>query len=146
MAYERTEVPVIKSQDAIRRLIMGRKGSKIAFISEPPREGFAAVLELEGVPYQVRISAEVKTRKGQTPKQAEAFRESEERRIWRVLYHHLKSIFEAADTGVMDFREMLLPYIVTSNGMTIAECLLPNLAKAVESNPARLLGGSGNAN
>lgn len=139
MAYERTEVPVNKSQEQIRRLIMGRKGSKIAFISEPPREGFAAVLELEGVPYQVRISAEVKTRRGHTPKQADAFRESEERRIWRVLYHHLKSIFEAADSGVMDFREMMLPYIVTKSGKTIAEMILPRIQEAIETNPARLL-------
>ena len=139
VAYEKTEVPVQKSQDSIRRLIMTRKGSKIAFVSEPPREGFAAVIELKGIPYQIRISAIARTRSGLTPRQSDAFREQEERRIWRVLYHHLKSIFEAADSGVMDFREMILPYIVTKSGKTIAEMIMPKLEEAIETNPARML-------
>ena len=140
MAYEKTAVPVIKSQTQIRRLIMARKGSKIAFITEPPREGFAAVVELEAIPYQIRISATVRAPKGRmTPTQAANFASQEEQRIWRVLYHHLKSIFEAADSGVMDFREMMLPYIVTKNGKTIAEMIMPKLQEAIETNPARLL-------
>jgi hypothetical protein len=52
----------------------------------------------------------------------------------------MKNVFEAADSGVMEFRELMLPYIVTKSGMTISEQLLPNLAKAIESNPSRLLG------
>jgi hypothetical protein len=140
MAYEGTEVTIIKSQTQIRSLIMGHKGNKIAFISEPPREGFMAVVNLDGVPYQIKISAEL-----QPPKrtlnnsQLRNYEENELRRIWRVLYHHLKSIFEAADSGVMDFREMMLPYIVTKDGRTLAEHLLPKLKEAIEVDPARLL-------
>jgi hypothetical protein len=140
VAYERTDVAVQKSQDGIRKLIMGRKGNKLAFISEPPREGFAAVVLLEGVPYQVRISAECREpRPGLNQAQQRNFREQEERRIWRVLFHHLKAISEAAESGVLDFREMMLPYIVTKDGRTIAERIVPHLDQAIEANPARLL-------
>jgi hypothetical protein len=150
MAYEATEVPVVRSQDGIRKLIMQRKGSKIAFISDPPREGFQAVVEIDGLPYLFRIFGILRpapmkknrTYRGSyqtTEKQREDFRISEERRIWRVLYYHLKSVFEAADSGVMEFRELMLPYIVTSSGKTIAEQIVPRLSEAIEHNPARLL-------
>ena len=42
-----------------------------------------------------------------------------------------KSVFEAADTGVMEFRELMLPYIVMADGMTISERVLPMLDGAV---------------
>jgi hypothetical protein len=142
MAYEKTEVAVSKSQDGIRKLIMARKGSKIAFISDPPREGFQAEVSIDKAPYQIRIFGEVKlVQTGRTARQAAAALEQEHRRIWRVLYFHLKSVFEAADSGVMEFRELMLPYIVTKSGMTVAECIVPQLAKAIEMNPARMLGG-----
>ena len=154
MAYEGTAVPVARSQEGIRRLIMSRKGGKVAFISDPPREGFSAVVEIDGLPYQIRIfgvcreAPQQKSRilrgrhvgtKETTEKFQDQFRSNEERRIWRVLYYHIKSVFEAADSGVMEFRELMLQYIVTKSGKTIAEQLLPHLAEAIERNPSRLL-------
>lgn len=140
MAYEETSVAAAKSQDGIRKLIMGRKGSKIAFISEPPREGFQAVVMIEDDPYQIRVFGECKTAPSKkTARLAAKFQEQEERRIWRVLYYHLKAVFEAADSGVMEFREIMLPYIVTKSGMTVAESIMPNLKEAIQSNPARML-------
>lgn len=141
MAYRGTEVTVAKSQEQIRRLILAHAGNKIGFISEPPREALFAVINLEDVPYQIRISAKLgEPKRKLTPALQRNFEEGERRRIWRVLYHHIKSIFEAADSGVMDFREIMLPYVVTKDGKTVAEHLLPKLKEAIESNPARLLG------
>ena len=40
---------------------------------------------------------------------------------------------------MMEFREMMLPYIVTANGQTIGQRILPHLEKAIESRPERLL-------
>jgi hypothetical protein len=154
MAYENTEVPVARSQEGIRKLIMARKGGKVAFITDPPREGFTAIVEIDGLPYQIRIfgicreapTEKRRTYRGRdngakdtTEKFRQLFQLAEERRIWRVLFYHMKSVFEAADSGVMEFRELMLPYIVTKSGQTIAEQLLPNLNKAIEHNPARLL-------
>lgn len=140
MAYEKTEVVVSKSQDGIRKLIMGRKGSKIAFISDPPREGFQAEVLIDALPYSIRIFGEVKGKNpGRTEKQKDAWTEQEHRRIWRVLYYHLKSVFEAADSGVMEFRELMLPYIVTKSGKTIGEHIIPQLSEAININPSRML-------
>jgi hypothetical protein len=133
MAYERTEVPIAKSQAQIRALIIKRKGAKIGFLEEPPRHSFVAQIELEGIAYQIRITATAK------PARTQSGRETEERRIWRVLYNHLKMIFESSDSGLMELREIMLPYIVTKTGQTVAEMLVPQLDKVIETNPARLL-------
>jgi hypothetical protein len=133
---------------------MGRQGSKVAFISDPPHEGFEAVVMIDGAPYRVRIMGTCKaaptTKKRHylgrvtgteetTDKFRQDFQSSEERRIWRVVFYHLKSVFEASDSGVMELRELLLPHIVTSDGHTVAEHILPKLAQAIAGNPSRLL-------
>lgn len=130
-AYRTTSVTVERSQSAIRDLVMTHGGSGIAFIEQPPMEGFHCLMPIEGVTYTVRIQATV-------PKDARDVAR-ERRRIWRVLYYHLKSVFECSASGVMEFREMMLPYIVTANNQTVAERILPTLEKAIQSNPARLL-------
>ncbi len=141
MAYDNTSVAVSKSQEGIRKLIMARKGSKIAFISDPPKEGFQAEVMIDALPYAIRIFGTVEVDgSSRTQKQRESRLEQEHRRIWRVLFYHLKSVFEAADSGVMEFRELMLPYIVTKSGLTVAECIVPQLEKNIQLNPARLLG------
>ena len=152
MAYQSTTVSVVKSQDGIRRLIMARAGSKVAFISDPPREGFEAIVQIDGVPYRVRIMATVKeallTKKFRnrhfgermtTERFKQQWIESEARRIWRVLFYHLKSVFEASDSGVMEFRELILPYIVMKNGGTVADSLVPRLTELIQMDSGRLL-------
>jgi hypothetical protein len=148
MAYEHTEVPVARTQEALRRLIQAHKGFGLAVVSEQDptgkeasQEGFQAKVLIDGVPYIVKIMAKVKSApKYSSDRQKEIFREREERRIWRVLYYHMKSVFEASDSGVMEFREMMLPYIVMPrDGRTIAEHILPKLAAALAGDPSHLL-------
>ena len=133
MAYEKTSVPIERSQAVIRNLIVRHGGAGVAFVSQPPVEGFHCMLAIEGKTYQIRIQAEVPT----NTKDAD----QDQRRIWRVLFYHLKSVFEAADSGVLEFRELILSYIVTRDGQTIAQRILPVLDQAIETNPARLLPG-----
>lgn len=133
MAYETTEVPVAKSQQKLRELLLRNGATGIAIVSQPPQEGFQAMVKIEGALYTFRISALCKSKSNQSAI------EQEERRVWRVLYHHLKAIFEASSSGVQELRQMILPYIVTNSGQTIAEIILPQLDKAVQHNPARLL-------
>lgn len=154
MAYDDTQVTVPRSQEGIRKLLLGRKGSKVAFVTDPPREGFEAVVLIDESPYKIRIfgecrpAPETKARRGSSSQKATTekfqrdFLDKEERRIWRVLFYHLKSVFEAADSGVMEFRSLLLPYFVTSSGETIAEQIIPKLEQAVaqHNGAVRLLG------
>jgi hypothetical protein len=74
-------------------------------------EGFEAKVIIDGAATVVRIMAWVK-------RDAPRFVEQGERCIWRVLFYYLKSVFEAADTGVMEFRRLILPtsFFVTRDG------------------------------
>jgi hypothetical protein len=133
MAYENTEVPVARSQEAIRKLILANKGIGVMFWSKPPREGFEAYIPWGDATYHIRIQAEVR------PTRKDKDGEASVRRIWRVLYYHMKAIYENAASGVMEFREMMLPYIVTANGQTMAERILPHIDKAILADPMKML-------
>ncbi len=112
MAYETTEVAVSKSQDAIRKLIYAHKGTGLMLVSHPPREGFEAFITLEDTPYHLRIMATCRQFKEGSFRYKGGFEKAvvqEERRVWRVLFWHLKAIFEAADSGVIDIRNVILP-------------------------------------
>ena len=152
MAYEHTAVPVARSQEAIRKLILGNGGAGVAFVSQvgPPKtEGFEAAVVIDGKTYRIRISAECtpvqqKTRPRWSRASYRAARDNSDdapRRVWRVLFYHLKSVYEAANSGVMEFRELMLPYIVAADNRTIAQHILPKLDKAIISDPSRLLPG-----
>jgi hypothetical protein len=142
MAYEHTTVPVSRSQEAIRRLILANGGTGVAFISQPPIEGFEAQIVIDSTPYRIRISAECKVPHGKRNRTGrDDPRQREEKRIWRVLLAHMKSIYEASNTGVMEFRQMILAYIVTKDGQTVGEHILPQLTVAVNSRPERMLPG-----
>lgn len=130
MGYDKTVVAVAKSQDGIRRMIYAHRGTGISFISHPPREGLEAMMVINETPYLVRIMATCR------PKVFD--KEQEERRVWRVLFWHLKAIFESADSGVIDIRDVILPYVVTPDGHTLAEKIIPRL-ETVLKNPDRLL-------
>ena len=149
MSYENTEVPVSRSQEGIRKLLLENGATGIAFVSqsEPLSEGFEAMIPIDGKTYRVRIVAKVtkvekkpRRRRYAPAKSQVELQEAEMRRIWRVLFYHLKSVYEATTTGVMEFRELMLPYVVVKDGRTIAQHLLPQLDKAIESRPERMLG------
>jgi len=151
VAYEGTLVAVSKSQEQIRRLILDNRGGGVAFISQPPMEGFEALVSIDGATYKIRVSAEVKISErkrnrrrwtGTTymPAKSESERHDESaRRVWRVLYYYLKSVYEASNSGVMDFRELVMPYVVTKDDRTVAQHILPKLNLAIQGNPERML-------
>mgnify|MGYP001616856514 CR=1 FL=1 len=130
MAYEYTYVAPEKSQGQIRKLleVHGAKNVSFASQNDPVRmEGFRATVVLENKPYGMKIVVPVHEQKNA------AKLDQEIRRVWRVLYHHMKAVFEAADSGVMDIRELLLPFLVTSDGQTVGQKLLRDIPKALEA-------------
>lgn len=146
MAYETTEVAVSKSQDAIRKLIYSHKGTSVMLISRPPSEGFEAMITLD-IPYYIRVMAickdQTKDRNGWKRSDSAYVKalEQEERRVWRVLYWHLKAIFEAADSGVIDIRNVIMPYVVLRDGMTLSDHIVPRMGVLMTTDPSRLLAG-----
>jgi len=151
MSYENTTVPVARSQQMLRELLLRHEGGSVAFVSDPPKEGFHALVPIDGKTYNIRVMAvmkkiEARHIKGRyyrgrwiPPRTDREAQEREVQRIWRVLFYHMKGIFEAADSGVMEFREMMLPYIVTKDGSTVGEHILPKLDQALAGRPDRLL-------
>jgi hypothetical protein len=152
MAYENTGVPVAKSQEGIRQLLLENGATGIAFVSQsdPVSEGFEAMIPIDGKTYRIRIAAVIRkvenNSKGRwyrgsyrARKTDAQVQETELRRVWRVLFYHLKSVYEASNSGVMEFRELVLPYVVVKDGRTIAQHLLPKLSEAIESRPERML-------
>jgi hypothetical protein len=148
MAYETTEVAVSKSQESIRRLIYAHKGTGLMLLSQPPREGFEAMVTMAEQAYHIRIMATCKDQKKdrngflRSAGSYEKAREQEERRVWRVLYWHLKAMFEAADAGVIDIRDIIMPYVVLRDGMTLSDHIRPRMADLMTTDPSRLLTGA----
>ena len=67
MAYEKTEVPVVRSQDALRKLIQSHKGFGLAVISEQDPlgkeqslEGFQAKVMIDAQSTVIKIMAKVR--------------------------------------------------------------------------------------
>jgi hypothetical protein len=147
MGYETTEVSVSKSQEQIRKLIYSHKGTGLMLVSQPPQEGFEAMIEIEKTVYRIRVMAKCKDvsedKRGFTrtaTAHAHAI-EQENRRVWRVLYWHLKAMFEASDSGVIDIRDVVMPYVVLSDGSTFSQHVAPNMPLLLNLKPERLLGG-----
>lgn len=149
MAYEGTEVPIAKSQEGIRRMIYAHEGTGVSFVSQPPKEGFEALVTLNKVAYHIRILANCKDVRqdkngfARSPGSYKNAREQEERRVWRVLFWHIKAMFEAADSGVIAVEDIIMPYIVTPDGHTISEHIAPKLAEMRNLTADRLLTAGG---
>ena len=130
MAYKQTSVAPEKSQAAIKKLLMAHGSVNISFASssEPIRqEGFRVTVILDNKPYGMKIVVPVQEMVNvKTQDQAV-------RRVWRVLYYHMKAIFEAADSGVIDIRELLLPFLVTKDGRTVGQIIVQDMPKAIEA-------------
>jgi hypothetical protein len=147
MAYETTEVAVSKSQESIRKLIYGHRGTGLMLLSQHPREGFEAMITMQEMAYHIRVMATAKPvlkdkwGYGLSATKQAANTEQENRRVWRVLYWHLKAIFEAADSGVIDIRDVIMPYVVLRDGMTLSDHIKPQMAQLMTTDPSRLLTG-----
>jgi hypothetical protein len=147
VAYDKTEVAVSKSQDAIRKLVYSHKGTGLMLISRTPHEGFEAFMELDKLSYHIRVMAVCKDQKhdrhGMLRSNSALSNavEQENRRVWRVLYWHLKAMFEAADSGVIDIRDVIMPYVVLADGSTLSEHVKPRMKQLMTMDTSRLLGG-----
>jgi len=139
MAYDSTSVLVSRSQEAIRELIYAHKGTGVCIISQRPREGFEAMVTIQEMPYRIRVMATCNELDKYKRKMSDKDKAQEERRVWRVLYWHLKAMFEAADSGVIDIRDVIMPYVVTRDGRTLSEHLVPRMAEIMVSDTSKLL-------
>lgn len=69
-----------------------------------------------------------------SPESARQVFEGEVRRRWRCLCLALKAKMVAVEDGITTFEREFLPYMVTSDGRTIADALAPVIEHAIAGN------------
>ena len=127
-AYKTTTVPVSRSQEAIRQLLMkyGVIGCQFTDNFETGEIILRFVKKVEGVPRTVRIALAA---------------EGNEKQAYRMIYHWLKSELEAVDFGLFRFEHMFLAHfewmLPDGQATTVGEIVLPELSG---QEPSRLLG------
>ena len=138
MSYaDNTSVTPASSRDEIERTL-GRFGAdSFAYGHDATRAlvGFRAHgrnirLTVEIPAVDDRRFTHTPTGRQRTPKQAQAARQQEIRRLWRSLALMVKAKLEAVSSGIVDFETEWMPYVVLPGGQTVAEHLGPQLDAA----------------
>jgi len=118
---EHTSVPIGRSQEDLRQLVMGRGATGWALGED---EGRAVVqFRLAGRVLRFKLSmlrklTDFEVKRGQKPSRVDA---REERRLWRSLVMAVKAKLVIAEDGIETFDEVFLANIVTPDGDTIGE-------------------------
>lgn len=127
-----TTVPADKTQAEIIGYVKGRGATKVASFED----GDGVVILFEVKNRAVRLKVMRPDRKDFVYDAAGRYRdasgqeraaEKEWMRRWRTLLIVIKGKFELVDSGIVTFEEEWLPYLVTKNGGTVYEEMLPAL-------------------
>ena len=131
---EGTKVSVDKSQHEVMQLLSKHGITKKAMMSD---EGSSSVgFEMTGVAYRITIVSPNRgdrsiLRDGRgsqrTPQQQESAYQAEDRRRWRSLVLVMKAKLVAIQDNITTFEQEFLAYIVTDNGQTVGERIIPQL-------------------
>lgn len=154
---EGTTVPIARSREEIESLVT-KRGAQGFLSGYAQGEGGTVVARIQfalanrHVRFEIRlppIGEFKKPRKGQyrpvTDELARKAMEAEHRRLWRALALGIKAKLELAQSGIETFEEVFLANIVTADGMTVKDYVLPAIAEMYESGrvPNQLLLGPG---
>lgn len=137
MAYEKTVVPVEKSQGEIRKVLYQHKATNFAFTeTEIENTRWAAVdfvLNEQRVRIRVPLKSpdpkvvRTKANNARTRTAEDIERdlfEQEAKRIWRVMFHVLKARLVSVEEGVETFEEAFLAHLVDPmTGLTMWEAV-----------------------
>lgn len=142
-AYSGTKVSVEKSMAEVTAML--RRRSCTALMWE--EAGTRSTLRFrwksaEGVDLCARFNVDVKLPpklKWATGKAAADGLERERERMFRVLVHFLKNLFEAVDGGLLTAEEAFLPYLEDGAGVTVAQHIVPRLRLLSYGNTLRAL-------
>ena len=118
MPYEATPVGVVKTKEQIERLLRGQQVVAIRFTSFPAYAllEFTRKVESGGlIPYRVQLVP--RSSSGNSA----AGVDRAERQVWRVCYWWLKAKFEAIDFGLVEFEQVMLPYMLVQGAEGKAE-------------------------
>lgn len=137
---EGTTVDVGKSQAEIQSILKRYGATGYAYAEEMSRAGIKFKIQDRMVrfilPLPTPMDEEFK-RDGRgyarKPNQKIEVCEAEARRRWRCLVLCIKSKLECVASGVVTFEEEFMAHLVLPGGQTMAEQVLPEYQKAIES-------------
>lgn len=144
MAFaEGTSVPVEKSQMEIAGTIRkyGAQGfqygefgnkAKVEFSAHGRLIRFVLALPTPNDEQFARKKVNAKSWAAATPQQRQAAAEAEVRRRWRALALVIKAKLEVVESGIAEFEHEFLPNTVMPDGRTVAEHVMPEVARAYE--------------
>lgn len=135
-----TEVSVDRSKGELKRVIYKNDGANFQYGETDAR----ILIQFQKENRLLRFVIEfpppdddrfVHTPTGRSRTQAAAWKEyeAEQRRRWRALILCIKAKFEIVESGIAEFEEEFMPYIVLPNGQTTAEMVRPMIAEAYET-------------
>ena len=122
-----TSVPVDRSKQQIEALLTkhGAQGFHTGWQSARGDDPGWDAIEFQWKERVIRFRLNRPKASGYQPNQTAI--EQKNRQRWRVLHLVIKAKLEAVDAGVAIFEEEFLPFIVTGDGCTVADHLVPRL-------------------
>jgi hypothetical protein len=136
----KTEVSVEKSRGEIEKTLTRYGATKFAYFMEKDKACIAFEVEERRIRFILPLPSRGEDsirldRWGYvaSDKTIEGRWQQASRQRWRALCLAIKAKLEWVETGIVTIEEEFLPYIVTQNGKTVAELLMPQLDKIYES-------------
>lgn len=139
-----TEVPSERSRGEIERILQRYGASSFAY---GWRDGQAVIgfrMKERNVRFLLPMpakSAFAKTKTGarRSVASCEAAFQSEHRRRWRALALSVKAKLEMVSSGIVDFEDEFLAYVVMPDGKTVAEHVRPGIEQAYQGGGPKAL-------
>lgn len=138
-----TTVSVERSRAEIETVLTKYGATKFAYFSEDMKACIAFEIHEKRIRFllplpdkredQFRFRKHYASRKLNTPEQQHNVWEQACRQRWRALALAIKAKLEWIETGIVTVEEEFLPYIVTANGKTVAEMVMPQLERLYQS-------------
>jgi hypothetical protein len=133
---EDTKVPVQQSRAEIERLLTKYGATKFMTFTEETRAVIGFVVDTTMVKIAItlpdraedRFIRTARTNKLRSVEESKRAYEQESRRIWRALALVVKAKLEAVESEISSFEQEFMPFIVTRDGRTLGEILLPRMA------------------
>jgi hypothetical protein len=127
---ERTGVPVLRSEQEIKRVLQRYKADRIGIMTEPGKATIYFSAKGRDVKLEIPlVRAGEKLPDKQFMRWTQAGADAEERRRWRVMVLTLKAMLEAIESGIATFDQVFLAHVVMpSTGQTIGATLVPKLS------------------
>ena len=132
-----TSVSVERSRAEIESILSKYGANKFAYFSEDTKACIAFEISGKRIRFllplpdkredQFKYRKHYSSRKLNTPGQQHGAWEQACRQRWRALALAVKAKLEWVETGIVTVEEEFLPYIVTANGKTVAEMVMPQL-------------------